>query len=190
MLIYFSNDDHYYPYLSKISGVSVRKIKRIIEGRPWSWLDKDEISQMDFDRMVSHKLGIEEKDIKWYEAYVKEGRLNRPLMREARKLSKSYKVAYLTNVDMSRYTYTIKVMKPYAKVFDREFASCYIHLRKPGKEIYLYAAHKLGVKPEEAVFIDNQKNNVDGAKRAGLKAILFKNNEDLRKKLRKLEVKW
>ena len=44
VIIDFSNDDDYYPYLSKVSGASIRRIKKLIEGRLWVQLDKDEIS--------------------------------------------------------------------------------------------------------------------------------------------------
>ena len=190
VIVDFSNDDDYYPYLSEVSGTSIRKIKKVVEGRLWWKLDKDEICQRDFDRIVARKLGIEEKQVLWYEGYRRAGRLNMKVMRDVRRLSKAYKVAYLSNVDLSRYSYTLKLMKPYAGLFDGEFASCYIHLRKPGRKVYEYVLAKLKVKAGDAVFIDNQEDNVAGARRAGLKGILFKNSEDLERKLEKLGIKW
>lgn len=189
VIIDFSNDDDYYPYLSRVSGVSARRIKRIVEGRLWWRLDKDEMRQRDFDRIMARKLGIEEKQVLWYESYRRTGRLDRKVIGIVRKVSKGYKTAYLSNVDLSRYSYTIKLMKPYSELFDGEFASCYIRLRKPGKKVYEYVLAKLKVKPGEAVFIDNQEDNVEGARHAGLKGILFKNSEDLGKKLRMLGIK-
>ena len=190
VIVDFSNDEDYYPYLSKVSGASVKRIKKIVEGRLWWKLDKDEICQKEFDRIVARKLGIEEKQVHWYEGYRKTGRLDKKVIRDVRKLSKNYKVAYLSNVDLSRYSYTLRLMKPYAKLFDHEFASCYIHLRKPGKKVYEYVLAKMRVKAGEAVFIDNQEDNVEGARRAGLKGILFKNSVDLKRKLEKLGITW
>jgi len=190
VIVDFSNDDDYYPYLSKVSGASVRRIKKVIEGRLWWKIDKDEICQKEFDRIVSRKLGIEEKQVLWYESYRRAGKVDGKVIRVVRRLSKNYKMAYLSNVDLSRYSYTLKLMRPYADLFDREFASCYIHLRKPSKAIYEYVLAKMNAKAGETVFIDNQEDNVAGARRAGLKAILFKNSEDLEKKLKGLGVRF
>lgn len=190
VIVDFSNDDDYYPYLSKVSGASIRRIKKVIEGRLWVRIDKDEICQRDFDRTVARKLGIEEKQVLWYESYRRTGRINRKVMGYVRKLSGNYKTAYLSNVDLSRYSYTLRLMKPYAKLFDGEFASCYLHMRKPNRDIFEHVVAKLGVRPGEAVFIDNQEDNVAGARRAGLKAVLFRDSDDLGKRLRKLGVKF
>ena len=189
VIVDFSNDEYYYPYLSKVSGVSVKRIKKMVEGRLWYQLDKDEMCQRDFDRILSRKLNIEEKQVLWYETYRKTGRVNRKVIREVEKISRNYKTAYLTNVDLSRYSYMIKLMKPYSNLFDHEFSSCYIHMRKPDKGIFRYVLVKMRVKASEAVFIDNQKENVAGARRSGLKGILFKNIKDLERKLKRLGVR-
>jgi putative hydrolase of the HAD superfamily len=188
VVVDFSNDEDYYPYLARVSGASVKRIKGIVEGRLWTKLDKDQISQKAFDRILARKLGIEQKQVLWYETYVRTGRLNGKVIAIARRLSRKYEVAYLSNVDLSRYTYTEKLMKPYAKIFSHEFASCCIHLRKPDKSVFTYVLAKMKVKPREAVFIDNQEENVEGARRAGLKGVLFKGSDDLEKQLRKLGV--
>jgi len=189
VIIDFSNDDDYYPYLSRISGVSIKRIKKIIEGKLWVLLDKDKISQKDFDKIIARKLKICENKVLWYETYEKEGKLDKKVINDIKKLSKHYKIAYLSNVDMSRYCFTLKMLKPYSKLFNHEFASCYIHLRKPEKKAFGYVLSKLKVKPSEAVFIDNQEENVAGAKRAGLKTILFKDNKGMEKDLLKLGVR-
>lgn len=44
---------------------------------------------------------------------------------------------------------------------------------KPSREIYELAAGRLGVDVSECVMIDDLLGNVDGAERAGMKAILF-----------------
>ena len=45
---------------------------------------------------------------------------------------------------------------------------------KPEKEIFLYAVRKLGLRPEEVVFVgDSLKHDYEGAKNAGLHALLL-----------------
>lgn len=190
VIIDFDNNSDYYPYLSKVSGTGRKRIKRIIEGRLWEMLDKDMMSQQEFDREVSRRLGITEKDVLWYESYEKAGRINRKVISDIRRLSQNYKTAYLSNVDLSRYTHTLKLMKPYKRVFNHEFASCYLHMRKPEIRIFRYVVSKMHVKPSEAVFIDNTPENVRGARHAGLKGILFKNIKGMEADLRRLGVRF
>ncbi|RYY06453.1 MAG: HAD family phosphatase, partial [Sphingobacteriaceae bacterium] len=44
------------------------------------------------------------------------------------------------------------------------------------------------VKPEDAVFIDDNLRNVEASKKLGLNAILFTSAEELEKELKKLEL--
>jgi putative hydrolase of the HAD superfamily len=71
---------------------------------------------------------------------------------------------------------------------DRDFMSHFDHATlsfelgfvKPQREIYEHAVTGLGVKPEEALFLDDRPENVDGALAAGLQARLYTRWEDLR----------
>ena len=59
-------------------------------------------------------------------------------------------------------------------------------LRKPDPAIYRAALKLSGTKPEETVFVDDLKANVDAARKLGMNAILFKNAEDLRRRFEAL----
>ncbi len=186
VVIDFTNEEHYYPYLSKKSGASIRSIKKVIEGKMWAALDKDYITQKDFEKAVARKFGLEPKDVKWYVMYEKTARIDKGTIKVLRKLQKNYTVAYLSNVDRSRYTYTAEtLLKPYRDLFKYKFASCEIRLRKPTRRVYAYVLERMKFKPSEAIFIDNMKENVVGARKAGLKGIVFKNAKDLERQLRK-----
>ncbi|HEX6479747.1 MAG TPA: HAD-IA family hydrolase [Ktedonobacteraceae bacterium] len=52
--------------------------------------------------------------------------------------------------------------------------SCEEGMQKPETDFYLLAYERLGVHPEEVVFIDNREQCVAGAQQVGMKAILFK----------------
>lgn len=68
------------------------------------------------------------------------------------------------------------------------FSSCYVGLRKPERAIYRRALDILGGAPERVLFIDDRRENVDGAAEAGMKAIRFQGEDALRSELAKLEV--
>ena len=56
-------------------------------------------------------------------------------------------------------------------------------LLKPDPAIYYLALHRFGLRPAEALFIDDRQINVDGALAVGMKAHLFTTAEDLRGRL-------
>lgn len=57
-------------------------------------------------------------------------------------------------------------------VFDVVVDSSEVGLRKPDSAIYLLTCERLGVKPDEAVFLDDNERNCEGARAVGLHAIL------------------
>ena len=64
--------------------------------------------------------------------------------------------------------------------FKVTLSSCYLGLRKPDLVIYERALDILGRPPERILFIDDRAENVAGAVEEGIKAIQFKNEEQLR----------
>lgn len=189
VIIDFYNNDDYYPYLSRISGVPLEKVTRIVDTNIRVGLDKGEMSQKDFDRKVAEQLGIKEKDVGWYPIYVRKARLDKGTIGIAKRLHKNYSLAYLSNTDRSRYLFTVKkLLKKYLYLFNFRFASCNIKLRKPEAGVYQHVLHRMNLKSSEVVFTDNQIENVVGARKAGIKAIWFKNSKDLERKLKKLGI--
>lgn len=55
-------------------------------------------------------------------------------------------------------------------------------LRKPDPAIYRAALKLSGTKPEETVFVDDLKPNVESAQKLGFQAIRFRSAEDLRRR--------
>ena len=64
--------------------------------------------------------------------------------------------------------------------FKVTLSSCYLGLRKPDLAIYLRTLDILGTPAERILFIDDRAENVAGAVKAGMKAIQFRNQEQLR----------
>lgn len=63
--------------------------------------------------------------------------------------------------------------------FDAIYASHELGWAKPEPAFYRAILRQEGVRPKEALFIDDTQANVDGAKRLGLHAVIFKGVEDL-----------
>lgn len=57
--------------------------------------------------------------------------------------------------------------------FDVVVVSCDVGLSKPDRRIYELCLGRLGVPGHEALFVDDRKANVEGARQAGLQALWF-----------------
>jgi putative hydrolase of the HAD superfamily len=68
--------------------------------------------------------------------------------------------------------------------FDVLVWSYQLKVAKPDAVIYRHVLEKLGIKPGEALFIDDRQPNIDAAIAAGMKAICFTTVEKLRTDLR------
>lgn len=70
------------------------------------------------------------------------------------------------------------------KEFDALVWSCEIHATKPEPAIYRRVLQKLGVLPEEALFLDDKEENVEGARKLDIHALRYQNVESLESDLR------
>ena len=59
-----------------------------------------------------------------------------------------------------------------------------VKLLKPDPAIYWLALDRFGLKPAEALFVDDRKINVEGAEAVGMKAHLFIDADGLRRRLK------
>jgi HAD superfamily hydrolase (TIGR01509 family) len=64
--------------------------------------------------------------------------------------------------------------------FDVLVWSYQMHMAKPDPAIYRRALEELGVRPEEALFLDDKKANIEAARALGIKALQFSTVERLR----------
>lgn len=119
-------------------------------------------------------------------AYSKIFKENKRLFKIAFKLKdKGYKIGILS--DQWALSKEFLISKK-TKRFNLKIVSCDVGVRKPNIKIYKLLIKKLGLKAEEILFIDDRKWNIDGAKKAGLKTILFKNNPCFIKDLKKFGI--
>ena len=94
-----------------------------------------------------------------------------------------YKIGLLSNIEKPALKHVVR--QNYA-VFHAAVFSCRAGFAKPEAPVYRTMLHKLRLKPHETVFIDNKIENVNGARRVGMKAILFKNVKQTTRQLHAL----
>jgi putative hydrolase of the HAD superfamily len=62
--------------------------------------------------------------------------------------------------------------------FDAFISSAIEGIKKPDAEIYLLSAEKLGVKPNECLFMDDSYKNIEGARQAGMTTLWWDKNKE------------
>lgn|SRR5512146_1669917 len=87
--------------------------------------------------------------------------------------------------ETNEYRFAVFGLRQYFKV---SLSSCYLGLRKPDIAIFQRALDILGRPAERILFIDDRAENVAGAAQTGMKAIQFKNEEQLRGEFKRLEL--
>ena len=114
------------------------------------------------------------------------GKYDKKLIGIIKKLRQKFKVACFTNTEVEIALLNKK--RGLFNYFDQIFISTEMGLRKPNPESYRYVVNAIEIEPDEAIFIDNNKEYVDAAEECGIKGILYKNVEGLVKELAKYSI--
>jgi len=90
-----------------------------------------------------------------------------------------YLMGTLNNEEMELNIYRIERfgLRNYFSFF---LSSCFLHVRKPNEEIYRMALRIVQRRPEECLFIDDRKLNLESAQAIGIRTILYQNPAQLR----------
>ena len=94
-----------------------------------------------------------------------------------------YTVPVLSNVARKMAEYNM--LKGRYKIFKPIFLSYEIGSKKPSTSIFRHALKRMGLKPSECIFIDDNEQYLSGAKSVGIKTILFKNTVQLKTELKR-----
>jgi epoxide hydrolase-like predicted phosphatase len=99
---------------------------------------------------------------------------------------RGYKVGLLSNTESP----TVRFFHQQGyTMFDATVFSCEEGTAKPERRIYEIALERLGVKPPEAVFIDDRADFIEGARKLGMHTIRFENPQQVKKALASLAIK-
>ncbi len=113
--------------------------------------------------------------------------LNQELVDLIEKLKPHYKLGMLSNIN-TEYFQTFMNNENVKNLFDVIITSEEVGYMKPDKEIFEIILDRMGLKADEAVFIDDRQPNIDGANNLGLKSLLYKNTAQLKSELQKLDL--
>ncbi len=135
-------------------------------------------SEDDVQRSIGELLGLDEAQV---DAFMEDiwteylGTLNVELTEYFRGLRPRYRTAMLSNSfvgarsrERERYHFD--------ELTDLIVYSHEVGMSKPDRRIYELTCERLGVRPEEMIFLDDTEWAVDGARATGIQAVLFEDN--------------
>lgn len=148
-------------------------------------VDSSNISPAQFLNHLAKESGKEAKQVQ--KEILSTFVLNKEVYKLMKKLKKNYKIGLLSNF-ISEWLKILLKKFNLEKIFDAMIISTEHKMIKPDPKMYLLVTEMLGVKPQEAVFIDDRESNIKGAENIGIKGILYNNPQDLKEKLKKLGI--
>ena len=136
------------------------------------------LSEREVTLRVGELLGLDETQV---DAFMRDlwteylGSLNVELAEYCRGLRPRYQTAIISNSFVGART---REQERYHldEITDLLVYSHEVGIAKPDPRIYQLACARLGVRPGETVFVDDNQLMVDGARAAGIQAILFEDN--------------
>ena len=96
-------------------------------------------------------------------------------------LKKGARVVCGTNTFDPHYDYLAP--RGYYDLFDAVYASNKMGVSKPHPEFYQHILKAEGMRPQDAVFIDDAETNVRAAEKLGIRSILFRGSDRLRSEI-------
>jgi putative hydrolase of the HAD superfamily len=96
------------------------------------------------------------------------------LMRELK--ASGLRMAMLTN-NVREWEPLWRSMMPVDEIFEDVVDSAFVGARKPEGRIYRLTLERLGLPAEACLFVDDLKVNCEGAEKAGMRAVHFRDNE-------------
>lgn len=136
------------------------------------------ISNEDYFRATAELIGVEQQLLK---DAVGRRVPNTELFEYIATLKPAYKIGLLSNAN---YDVTAKLFAPSQAVcFDASVLSYESHLVKPDPRMYELIAARLGVEPDECVFIDDQDRYAEASEDVGMVGIVYASPAELIQRL-------
>lgn len=146
--------------------------------------DYGRLTRAEFNQAASKLSGIPVPEIiRGIEA---ETHINTSLVKYVETLrARGYRIACLSN---GTHEWTLRVIVDHGleHLFDEIVLSGDLGIVKPSPEIYTHTLDKLGLKPAQAIFVDDRQSNNDAAEALGIRSLLFTDTQTFIKDLESL----
>ena len=175
--------------LGQSAGLSHAQVLKILEADPrWADWQEGRVTPRDWHRHFCEKfqlhMGFDEFCANW-NALLEPDTILPELLFE--RLSTKCRLALLSNTDPVHVAH-IEAAYPFVRFFPVRIYSCRVGSSKPAPVIYHHALRELDVLPEEAMFIDDIRDNVIAAEALGITPFHFTSADDLLAELSRMDL--
>lgn len=150
---------------------------------------KSEINAKQFWKRVQEELNTNMKHEHLVKHHINARKANKGIIEIIKKLRKHYKVMLVMNTYKEYFEHNNK-KHGISKLFDEIIVSYKIKSRKSEPKMIKAALQKAKCKASECVLIDDKQKYLGIPRKMGMKAILYKNQKQLKQQLKKLGVTW
>jgi putative hydrolase of the HAD superfamily len=134
-------------------------------------LEKGELTAQEFEPLFAERIGVEDHDGLVRRLFAGVGPDERMLDAVRRARRAGVKTGLISNSWGEGLAYDDGMLE---ELFDAVVISGDVGLHKPEPEIFRLGAERIGVPPEECVFVDDLRENCAGAEAVGMTAILHR----------------
>ena len=157
----------------------------VFKGQEWADLDRGVLEYSDAVKIFSEKIPECSSEIKnFFDNYILD--VLEPIGKNIeimKSLKGKYKLFVLSNFHYPAFDYIFKNWE-FFKYFDGKVVSGHCKLLKPEKKIYELLCLTYSLKPNECVFIDDTKANIEAAEEFGINGIHLTDINILEEKLK------
>jgi epoxide hydrolase-like predicted phosphatase len=130
-------------------------------------LETGAITEQEFERRFGLRLGLEDPD-HLIDSMFSGMRPDPQMVAAVKELRAAGVLTGLLSNSWSTAHYDRQLLE---ELFDAAVISAEVGMHKPQPEIYRLAAERLGVKPEECIFVDDLRENCEGAEAVGMTVV-------------------
>jgi epoxide hydrolase-like predicted phosphatase len=134
-------------------------------------LERGELTHEEFEPLFGERIGVEDSDGLVGRLFAGVGPEEEMLDAVRRARASGVKTGLISNSWGEGLSYDDAQLE---ELFDAVVISGDVGMHKPAPEIFRLAAERIGVPPEECVFVDDLRENVAGAAEVGMTAILHR----------------
>ncbi|MDD5630302.1 MAG: HAD family phosphatase, partial [Elusimicrobia bacterium] len=162
----------------------IKVARSLLDTKRISALERGELDSDELYRIFREELGYRGSFPKFKKLWCDHFSLERRTAALLKKVSRRVPTYLLSNTHALHYDF-IKARYAFIKCVRGAALSHELGMRKPEPRIFRAALQLAGVSaPAQALFIDDLEPNVQGARKAGLQAILYRGPEDLARRLK------
>ena len=162
--------DDFVPYVRQtFPNLSVEEICT-----PWFKADIGELTSLEVWEAIGFQGDLEKIE----EEYLNTIELSDGFIDFVEKVRNKYKLAIISN-DSSRWSEYLREKFDINKYFDVISISGDLKIQKPDERIFLLTIEKLGVKPEDCIYVDDRSGNLNAAKKVGMTPVLLNSRNEV-----------